>query len=66
MAGQIYNTIQKIITQKSKGNQIIANSIRTKMLLKGIMVDKYNALSPDDPVVMKKLQEVAKEFGVAV
>jgi len=66
LAGQVYNTIQKIITQKSRGNQIIASSVRTKMILKGIAVDKYNAASPDDPVVLKKLQEVAKEFGVVV
>ena len=41
MAGQIYHMIQKIITQKSRGNQIIASSVKTKMILKGITVDKY-------------------------
>ncbi len=66
MAGQIYNMIQKIVTQKSKGNQIIANSVRTKLFLKGIPVDKYTPLSPDDPVVVKKLQEAAREFGIII
>ena len=36
LAGQIHKIIQEIITQKSKGNVVIANSIQTKMYLKGI------------------------------
>lgn len=66
MAGQIQRMIQTVITQKSKGNMVIANSIRTKLYLKGVAVDKYTALSPDDPAVMQKVREIAKEFGVLV
>ena len=66
MAGQAYTMIQSIITQKSKGNAVIANSIRTKMYLKGIAVDKYTPSSPDDQEIIKKIREIAKEFGVAV
>lgn len=66
MAGQIKKMIATIITQKAKGNTIIGNSIRTKMYLKGIAVDKYTDTSPDDPATMKKVQEIAKEFGVIV
>lgn len=66
MAGQIHHMIQSIITQKSKGNAVIANSVKTKMYLKGIAVDKYTATSPDDVAVMQKVREVAKEFGVMV
>lgn len=64
MAGQIHRMIQNIITQKSKGNAVIANSIKTKMYLKGIAVDKYTPASPDDYAVIAKIREVAKEFGV--
>ncbi|NDO47590.1 hypothetical protein [Clostridium sp. MD294] len=66
MAGQIYHIIQSVITQKSKGNQIIARSIKTKMILKGIAVDKYTPSSPDDPVMVQKVKDVAKEFGLTV
>lgn len=66
MAGQIQRMIQTVITQKSKGNIVIANSIRTKLYLKGVAVDKYTAVSPDDPAVMQKVREIAKEFGVLV
>lgn len=66
MAGQIQRMIQTVITQKSKGNAIIASSIQTKMYLKGIAVDKFTAASPDDPAIMQKVCEIAKEFGVVV
>ena len=49
--------IQKIVTEKSKGNQVIASSIKTKIILKGIAIDKYTPASPDDFVVINKLRE---------
>lgn len=64
MAGQIYNMIQKIVKDKSKGNPVIASSVKTKIILKGIAIDKYTPASPDDPAVMKKLLEISKEFGL--
>ena len=66
MAGQIQKMIQTVITKKANGNVVIANSIQTKMYLKGIAVDKFTATSPDDPAVMRKVREIAKEFGVIV
>ena len=66
MTGQVYNMIQKVISQKSKGNVVIANAVRTKMYLKGIAVDKYTPTSLDDAASIKKIREVAKEFGVIV
>lgn len=66
MAGQIQKMIQTVITQKAKGNMVIANSIQTKLYLKGVAVDKFTAVSPDDPAVMQKVREIAKEFGVIV
>lgn len=66
MSGQIHNTIKKIIDLKSKGNPIIASSVRTKMILKGIVVDKYTPSSPDDPKVMQMLHTIAKEFGIEI
>lgn len=66
MAGQIYNMIQKIVTEKSKGNQVIANSVKTKITLKGIAINKYTPTSPDDLAVMQKLREIGLEFGLYV
>lgn len=56
--------IQKIVKEKSKGNQVIESSVKTKIILKGIAIDKYTPTSPDDPAVMKKLLEISKEFGL--
>lgn len=64
MAGQIYNMIQKIVKDKSKGNQVIESSVKTKIILKGIAIDKYTPTSPDDPAVIKKLLEISREFGL--
>lgn len=66
MAGQIRKAIDKIVNEKSRGNQTIASTVRTKMILKGISVDKYTLTSPDDPEVMKKLQAVAAEYGIKI
>jgi len=38
----------------------------TKLYLKGVAVDKFTAAAPDDPAVMQKVREIAKEFGVIV
>ncbi len=66
MAGQVYNMIQKIVTEKSKGNAVIASSVKTKIILKGIAIDKYTPTSPDDVAVMQKLRQIGMEFGVFV
>lgn len=66
MAGQIRKAIDRIIAEKSRGNATIASTVRTKMILKGISVDKYTPLSPDDPEVMKKVQAVAAEYGIKI
>ncbi len=58
--------IDKIITEKSKGNPTIANCTRTKLILKGIAVDKYTSSSPDEPEVMSNISRIAKEFGVTL
>ena len=66
MAGQVYAAIEKIIAQKARGNEIIASSIRTKMILKGINVTKYTSMTPDDPKILEALRGIAKEFGVQI
>lgn len=66
MAGKIKTMIDKIIDNKSRGNAAIASCTRTKLILKGIAVDKYTANSPDDQEVINKISQIAKELGVAL
>lgn len=64
MTGNIKKMIDNIIMQKSCGNQVIATSIRTKLILKGIRINEYTNTSPDDVMVIEKLKQIAKDFGV--
>ena len=66
MAGQIIRMINSIIDQRSKGNETIAATTRTKFILKGINPAKYDAGSPDDGVVIEKLKALAQELNVKI
>lgn len=66
MAGKIKKMIEKIVQDKSKGNATIAQCTRTKLILKGISIDKYTVSSPDDPEIMNKISNIAKELGVTL
>jgi hypothetical protein len=57
VAGQIKLLIDQIVSERSKGSVIIANTTKTKLILKGIDPDKYSLHSEDDPVVIRKLIE---------
>jgi hypothetical protein len=66
MAGQIHAAIQKIIVTRGKGNRVIENGTKTKLLLKGINASKWTSMSPDDPVMMSKVKQAAFELGVSI
>ncbi|MCI8805537.1 MAG: hypothetical protein HFE59_06525 [Clostridiales bacterium] len=66
MAGKIKFMIDKIITSKAKGNPTIATCTRTKLILKGIAVDKYTENSPDDVTVLNKITKIAQELDVTL
>lgn len=66
MAGQVLRMIDKLIELRAKGNATVASTTRTKLLLKGIKVTNWTPSSPDDPEMIAKIREVAKEMGVAI
>lgn len=66
MAGKINRQLHHIITEVAKNNPIIMNTTRTKLILKGIDPNKYSLDSPDDPVILEKLKNIAEEFGVKI
>lgn len=66
MAGQIIKMINSIIDQRAKGNEAVASTTRTKLILKGINPAKFNASSPDDGDVIAKLKTLAKEMNVTI
>jgi hypothetical protein len=66
MAGLIKIMIDKIITQKAKGNVTMINLTKTKLILKGVNPDKFTAASEDDSAVIQKVRVIGKEMGVLV
>jgi hypothetical protein len=62
MAGKIKQMIDTIINQRAKDNAMLAGVIKTKLMLKGIDPNKFNAQSPDDPAVIGKLEVLMKEL----
>jgi hypothetical protein len=66
MPGRIKKLIDQIIQQKSGGKLVLANIVATKLILKGINPDKFDAASPDDPVIIGKVKQAAAEMGVTI
>lgn len=62
MAGKIRLLIDSIISQRAKDNPMLERVIKTKLILKGINPNKYNAVSEDDPVVIQKLEKMMQEL----
>lgn len=56
--------IDRLVTERSKGNATIAQTTKTKLTIKGIHPENFSASTPDDPVVIARLKEIAKEMGV--
>jgi hypothetical protein len=66
MAGKIKQMIDKLIMLRSKGNPTITSTTKVRLSLKGINYENYTALSPDDPEMIKKIIDVAKEMGISL
>jgi hypothetical protein len=66
VAGKIKLMIDKIIEQRSKGNETIRNITKAKLMLKGVNPDGYSIISEDDPQVIARLVQIAGEMGVKI
>lgn len=58
--------IDSIITQRSGGDPTVAKMIRTKFMLKGINPDAFSLDTPDDPNLVKRLNDLAAKLGVKI
>ncbi|MCE5250326.1 zinc-ribbon domain-containing protein [bacterium] len=61
--GNIKKVIEAIIVRKGKGDPLLIINIRKKLVFKGINPAKYTYETIDDPLVLKKLIELAKDLG---
>lgn len=64
MAGQVKRMIDKLINEKAKGDKVIENSVRIKLILNGIDVDSFTDDTPDDFNAIEKINAAAKELGI--
>ncbi|HOP40708.1 MAG TPA: hypothetical protein PLI53_06655 [Geobacteraceae bacterium] len=62
MAGKIKRLIDKIIAERSKGDEMLARIIRTKLILKGINPEKYSDQTDDDPAIIRQLEKVLQDM----
>lgn len=66
MPGKINAAIKEIIDSRAHGNPTIAVTTKTKLMLKGVNPDLYSEMSPDDPLVLEKLQKIAADLGITL
>lgn len=64
MSGKVKQLIDAIVSHRSRGNPTMAGFVRAKLMLKGINPDQHTDSSPDDPVVLRQLESLARELGV--
>lgn len=64
MAGKIKKMLDSLIEIRSGGNQSLASTTRTKLLLKGIDIKKFTEQSDDDPAIIKTIEQIADEMGI--
>lgn len=64
MAGKIKHTIDLIVERRSGGNPAFASSTKVKMIMKGIFPDRYTENTEDDPVILEKLANLARELNI--
>jgi len=62
MPGKIKLMIEKILSERSKGNEMLEKIIRTKLILKGIDPARYTDSSDDDPVIIGKLEKMMQDL----
>ncbi len=62
MAGKIRQMIDQILNQRANDNPMLERVIKTKLMLKGVNPKKYTLESPDDPVIIQKLERMMHLF----
>lgn len=64
--GNIKKVIEAILVRKGKGDPLLIINIKKKLVFKGINPSKYTYETIDDPDVLRKLMELARDLGFKV
>jgi hypothetical protein len=66
MAGQIKAMLDRIIVERAKGDSVLVPLTRAKLILKGFDPDRFGPNTPDDPAVIARIRQIARELGVSL
>jgi len=66
MAGEVKRMLDRIIELRSRGNETIARTTKTKLILKGINPSKFTVDSENDPEIIARIKQIAIELGVKI
>ena len=66
MAGKVKSILDAVIEHRAKGNPTLIAATKTKLILKGLNPDKFGRLTPDDPVILKRVEGLARQLGLNV
>jgi hypothetical protein len=64
MAGQIRAMLDRIVVERSKGDSVLMPLTKAKLILKGFDPDRFGPHTPDDPVTIARIKQIARELGV--
>ncbi|MFZ1986711.1 MAG: hypothetical protein WAU91_20035 [Desulfatitalea sp.] len=64
--GRAKKLLDAIILKRSGGVGAIAKAIKIKIALKGINPDNLTPNTPDDPVLLRKLLDLARSYGLQI
>ncbi len=56
--------LDAIIAHRCQGNKGLVASCKIKLIMKGIDPDRFDHNSPDDPTVIRRVEQIAREMGV--
>jgi hypothetical protein len=62
MTVRIKAIIETIISKKAESNPMLAKIIKAKLILNGIDQKRLTAEANDDPLIIAKLEKLAKEL----
>lgn len=56
--------IDRIVSEKAKGNSFQESNIKFKLMLKGIPLKAIDASTPEDPDILDRIFSAAKDFNI--
>ena len=58
--------INLIVERRAKGNPLLIETTRAKLIFKGVHPEAFTSTSSDDPLLEEKIRAIAAELGVSL